>query len=226
MISSFARLALPIGAASVVLGLSVQALAELALGDLAAFDERVLRSLAEVRSGWLNARAVDFTALGSGTLLIIATVVIGLMLLSTKDLIGALQLALAASGAAVWTQLFKQWFARPRPSVVEHLVVVSQAGYSYPSGHALGTAAAYFAFALVARRHLPRHVTREILVGFTLLLIIVVSASRVYLGVHYASDVLAGVLIGVGWSLLVAGTFSVFERARLRRSMASLVAEP
>jgi undecaprenyl-diphosphatase len=147
------------------------------------------------------------------------------MLVSTRDAYGALHLIAAGGGAGVLTWFFKHYFARPRPQVVEHLVKVS-ANLSYPSGHALGTAACYFSFALIARRHLPRHATREFLIGFTLLTIVLVGMSRVYLGVHYASDVLAGTMMGVGWSLLLAGAFSMHERTRQRRSTASLIAQP
>lgn len=213
MVPGFARTAIGVGAASFVAGVSIKALAELALGpSLHALDDEVLRTAASFRSGWLNGLAVDFTALGSGVLLVISTLVVGLLLLSTRDRVGAAHLALAALGGWLLTSVFKQWFARPRPGVVAHLVHVSQTGFSYPSGHALGTAAIYFSFALIARRHLPRHVTREVLIGFTLLMILLVACSRVYLGVHYASDVLAGVLIGVGWSLFLAGLFSHAER--------------
>ncbi len=219
MVPGFARTALGVGATSFVAGVSIKALAELILGpSLHAFDERVLRAAASLRSGWLNGIAVDFTALGSGVLLVISTILVGLLLASTRDRVGTAHLALAAIGAWVLTSAFKRWFARPRPSVVEHLVHVSQTGFSYPSGHALGTAAIYFSFAMIARRHLPRHVTRELLIGFALLLILLVAASRVYLGVHYTSDVVAGVLIGVGWSLFLAGLFSWAERRWIGRT--------
>jgi undecaprenyl-diphosphatase len=226
MTSRFARIALPLGAASFLLGISIKALVGLAVGPegLRDADEAVLRAVAGIRTGWLNAAATDFTALGSGTLLIFASLVIGILLITTRDPYGILQLAFAGIGASLLTRGFKAFFARPRPSVVEHLVQVSQTGFSYPSGHALGTAALYFSFALIARRHLPRHLSREVLIGFALALIAIVSASRVYLGVHYASDVVAGISIGIGWALLVAGVASLLERRNGRRSLASVVA--
>lgn len=223
MVSRFARIALPLGAASLLFGLGIKTLGDLVSGNrLATVDAAILRTFAGMRTGWLNATAVDFTALGSGTLLAIATTAVFLMLVTTRDLYGAIHLALASIGAGVLTAFFKAFFARPRPDVVERLVQV--ASFSYPSGHALGTAACYFSFAMVARRHLPRHISREVLIGLTFLLILLVGLSRVYLGVHYFSDVLAGLLIGIGWSLLLAGAFSLVERARLRRSTASIVA--
>lgn len=223
MVSRFARIALPTGAASLLLGLSIKTVGELTLGErLAQIDDGILRGFASLRIGWLNATAVDFTALGSGTLLVIATAIVFVLLVSTRDAYGAIHLACAGIGAGVLTDFFKHFFARPRPEAVEHLIRV--ASYSYPSGHALGTAAVYFSFTMIARRHLPRHLTREVLIGFTLLMIVLVGLSRVYLGVHYFSDVVAGMLIGVGWSLLLAGAFSIIERARMRRSTASMVA--
>lgn len=223
MVSRFARIALSLGGASLLFGLAIKTIGEFALGDrLVKADDAILRAFASWRTGWLNGTAVDFTALGSGTLLVIATTAVFLMLITTRDLYGAIHLALAGIGAGVLTTFFKSYFARPRPEVVERLIQV--ASFSYPSGHALGTAACYFSFAMVARRHLPRHVSREVLIGFSLLMIALVGLSRVYLGVHYFSDVVSGMLIGVGWSLLLAGAFSVHERARMRRSTASIVA--
>jgi undecaprenyl-diphosphatase len=224
MVSRFARIALPLGAASLLFGLSIKTIGELALGTrLADIDDNILRKFASLRTGWLNGTALDFTALGSGTLLIIATTVVFLMLFTTKDLYGAIHLACAGVGAGLLTDFFKHYFARPRPQVVERLIHV--ASYSYPSGHAVGIAACYFSFAMIARRHLPRHISREVLIGFTLLTIVLVCLSRVYLGVHYFSDVLSGMMIGVGWSLLLAGAFSLHERSRQRRSTASIVAD-
>jgi membrane-associated phospholipid phosphatase len=211
--SRSARTTFAAGAVSFALGLSIKSVLDWAMrARLAELDEAVLRNVAAMRTGWLNATAVDFTALGSGVLLALATVIVGVMLLSTRDWFGAFHLGLAGLGAMILTTAFKAFFARPRPSVVDHLVHVSATGFSYPSGHALGTAACYFSFALIARRHLPRHVSREILIAFALSMIVLVSASRVYLGVHYMSDVVAGVLVGVGWSLMLAGGFASLDR--------------
>lgn len=223
MVSRFARIALPLGVLSLLLGLLMKPVGQLVLGARwETIDDNILRTFAKMRNGWLNATAVDFTALGSGTLLAIATAAVFMMLVTTRDAYGAMQLAMAGIGAGLLTDFFKHYFARPRPEVVEHLIKVSN--FSYPSGHALGTAACYFSFAMIARRHLPRHFSREVLIGFTVLVIVLVGLSRVYLGVHYFSDVLAGVMIGAGWSLVLAGLFSILERQRQRRSTASLVA--
>jgi undecaprenyl-diphosphatase len=224
MVSKFARIALPTGAGLLLLGLAIKTLGELTLGaELSQVDDAILRGFATMRNGWLNGAAVDFTALGSGTLLALATAVVFTMLVTTRDAFGAIQLATAGVGGGLLTDFFKHFFARPRPGAVEHLVHV--ASFSYPSGHALGTAAIYTSFAMIARRHLPRHLSREVLIGFTLSMVVLVGLSRCYLGVHYFSDVLSGMMMGVGWSLVVAGLFSILERARgMRQSTASLVA--
>lgn len=224
MLSRFARLTLPLGVVCIALGLGVRAGLSMLLGaKLLWADDSVLRDVAKLRRPWLNGVAVDVTALGSGTLVALAAIVVIALLLTARDVIGAVHLAVAASGAGLITEIFKRLFARPRPEVVPHLVDV--VSFSYPSGHALGTAAVYFNLAMIARRYMPRHASREILVAVTLAMIAVIGASRIYLGVHYLSDVLAGLLIGIGWSLVLAGLFSALERSLTGRSSVIGVAE-
>ena len=103
----------------------------------------------------------------------------------------------AGSGAAVLSPLFKGLFQRARPDALMHL---DQAGgYAFPSGHSLASATVYGAIAVVAVVCLPR--ARVPVVALCVLLVLAIGVSRVYLHVHYLSDVLAGWSLGAAWSV-------------------------
>lgn len=101
---------------------------------------------------------------------------------------------------ALFNQVLKLVFRRPRPDVLR---LVEQSGYSFPSGHAMNSMIFYgLAAYLLVRR--GRHWSRYLVAGFVAVLVLLIGLSRIYLGVHYASDVLAGFLIGAGWLIIAA----------------------
>ena len=106
-------------------------------------------------------------------------------------------------GEIVLNNLLKLIVHRERPSVL-HLVTAH--GYSFPSGHTVAATSAWFAIALVAGRDASRR-TRAILSGVAALIAISVAASRALLGVHWLTDVVAGLAIGFGWFMIVAIIF-------------------
>lgn len=170
-------------------------------GSLRGFDERVLGIFIRLRSPWLNDLAVEFTSLGSATLIIVIILIAETVLLLARLRSRAVQLLLAASGAGITMLLTKWVFARPRPEPLHH--VIAEAGFSFPSGHSLEAAAVYFTIALLACRHFREAGARFVLLTFATLISTGVAASRVYLGVHYPSDVTAGLCLGVAWALMV-----------------------
>jgi undecaprenyl-diphosphatase len=108
--------------------------------------------------------------------------------------------------------LAKLFFGRERPSEVSSLVQVS--GYSYPSGHSLAASAFYLLLMVLAfRRYRTLH-ARMFFGGCALLLIGGVCFSRVYLGVHYPSDVVAGALLGAAWTCFLTVFFARWQSAR------------
>ncbi|MGH6648930.1 phosphatase PAP2 family protein [Aquabacterium sp.] len=111
-----------------------------------------------------------------------------------------LPLWLIVPGGALLNAVMKQAFARPRPVVDEPLLTL--ATFSFPSGHASGTTLLYGFLALVALVHLPRSPWRWVVGTMALLAIALVSWSRVYLGVHFFTDVLAGVAEAWVWLAL------------------------
>ncbi|MCJ8159442.1 phosphatase PAP2 family protein [Sphingomonas sp. LaA6.9] len=105
--------------------------------------------------------------------------------------------------AALNAWVLKALFHRPRPELVERLVDVD-ASWSLPSGHAANSAAVYGAIALIATVLWWRKAQRRTIWAVTGLLVFLIGLSRIWLGVHWPSDVVAGWLVGAGWALLLA----------------------
>ncbi|MGN6386970.1 MAG: phosphatase PAP2 family protein [Verrucomicrobiota bacterium] len=106
--------------------------------------------------------------------------------------------ALPVSG--VMMRSLKLFYARARPEVIEHFQVAY--GFSYPSGHALLSMAVYLILAMQIRRELTRPMLRGALLLFAFLIIFAVGVSRVYLGVHFPTDVLAGWAFGLLFAIV------------------------
>jgi undecaprenyl-diphosphatase len=120
---------------------------------------------------------------------------------------GALQLLAASVGAAVLTIVTKDIIERNRPVEVQQLIVVS--GFSYPSGHSLSTTALYLTIAIIACGYVQHSGARAAIFVAVSAVLIMIGASRVYLGVHYATDVVSGISLGAAWALLLAGLFTL-----------------
>ncbi|MDB4977117.1 MAG: Membrane-associated phospholipid phosphatase [Myxococcaceae bacterium] len=174
--------------------------------DLLAMDTNILRHVAALRRPFITIHAVDLTALGSVTLLLLVSFVAGVALLRMRDYRGAAQLICAMGGVAVWTYVTKNLFSRARPDLVYRLLDVQ--GYSFPSGHSSGSAALYLTIALVFAPHLHHMSTRILLFAGCATMALSIGLSRIYLGVHYASDVASGLTFGSGWAFLVAALFA------------------
>jgi undecaprenyl-diphosphatase len=165
-----------------------------------------------IRTPWLTSAAIDVTALGSITLVVLFSVFTLVVLLMLRDRRGALQLLAASVGAGILTIVTKDIIERIRPPEAQRLIVVS--GFSYPSGHSLSTAALYLTIAIIASRHIERSGAKTVIFLAVSAVVIMVGASRIYLGVHYATDVASGFSLGAAWALLLAGVFSLFDPHR------------
>ena len=203
-----ARLSLWLGGVSLALGIFVRITRELIEGDVGAVDRAILLAAAKMRTPWLTIAAVDVTALGSITLVVLFSAFTLLVLLVLRDRMGALQLLAASVGAGVLTIVTKDLIERIRPPEAQQLIVVS--GFSYPSGHSVSTSALYLTIAIIACGYVQRSAARVAIFLAVSAVLVMVGASRVYLGVHYATDVLSGISLGEAWALMLAGFFRLF----------------
>jgi undecaprenyl-diphosphatase len=201
------RLSLWLGGAAVALVAFVRITRELIEGDAGAMDSAILHAVAKMRTPWVTSAAVDVTALGSITLVVLFSAFTLVVLLVLRDRMGALQLLAASVGAAVLTIVTKDIIERNRPVEVQQLIVVS--GFSYPSGHSLSTTALYLTIAIIACGYVQHSGARAAIFVAVSAVLIMIGASRVYLGVHYATDVVSGISLGAAWALLLAGLFTL-----------------
>lgn len=162
---------------------------------------------------WFEEMVRDFTAFGStGPLLFLTSAVCGYFVLRRNYHLAALML-LTVLGAFALTLLLKEGFDRPRPELVPRVTYVNTA--SFPSGHSTISAATYLTLGALAARLQPGRRLKIFVLAVAALLAFLVGFSRVYLGVHWPSDVLAGWTIGVVWAM-VALLLSSWWRKRAR----------
>ncbi len=143
--------------------------------------------------------ARDLTAVGSSVVLGLVSAAVAGYLALRRRWMALLVVAAASAGGGAISQLLKHLFQRPRPQVVPHLDHVG-ASFSFPSGHSMGAAVIYLTLGAMLARLTPEWRIKVYVIGVAALLAFLVGASRVALGVHYPSDVVAGWAGGFAWA--------------------------
>ncbi len=149
---------------------------------------------------WLLNAMTDITALGGYAVLTLLTLAAVLYRLARNDGFTALLIAAAVGTGALLGNLLKLGFDRPRPDIVEHLT--HAASSSFPSGHATLAAITYLTLGALIARGQPSRRIKALVLGGAIFITVLVGFSRVYLGVHWPTDVLAGWCLGAAWAAL------------------------
>lgn len=181
-----------------------------------AFDRAILLAMREpgdpadpLGPPWMHEVGRDVTALGGITILGLLTAsILGYLWMRGLHRLGWALLA-GISGAGIFTQSLKALFGRPRPDLVPYMTEVHSA--AFPSGHASMSAATYLVLGMILARAHRRRALRAYIVSVCVVLTLLVGISRVYIGVHWPTDVLAGWTLGGLWATCVWTAVRWFE---------------
>lgn len=171
------------------------------------FDRALLLALRNTENlsdplgpGWLEEMGRDFTALGSAAVLTLVAVGAVLYMLLSRQFRTALFTVIAVGGGWIVSSGLKLGYDRARPDLVAHGDIVYTA--SFPSGHATMSAVTYLTLAAILCRVERRWRLRLFLLAAAVFLTVLIGLTRVYLGVHWPTDVLAGWSVGAAWAAL------------------------
>lgn len=190
----------------------------------AAFDRPITKAIVDHRVAWLTTAMHGFSDLGNVILLGLAAVVVGLAARHlTKSWVPLIVLGSALAGAVVLSDAVRPLVGRVRPSMGPPL---SGKGFAFPSGHATQSTAVYGALAFLAAGWLRTWSAKVAAWTVALVVVTLVGFSRVYLGVHWTTDVLGGYALGAVWLAAVLVTTSAVQGARRRRRGLAAALEP
>jgi undecaprenyl-diphosphatase len=186
-------------------------------GEVARLDESLVRGMRSptdpadpIGPKWVEEMMRDLTAFGgNAALLLLSAASIGYLLFEKKKGT-ALMMAIAIGGGAALSLLLKDYYDRPRPELVPYGSYVLTK--SFPSGHSMLSTVTYLTLGAVLAQVQSRWVLKIYVVGLAILIAMLVGVSRVYLGVHWPSDVLAGWAAGSAWALAVWGVTHFLQR--------------
>lgn len=179
-------------------------------------DDAIMRWMGRHRIGWLEHAFGEITLLGTGIVVLMVVGVAGLFLWLTRHKYSAALLLVATGGGIVLNNLLKLAFDRPRPQLFPWAARALSS--SFPSGHAMSSTIVYVTVAYLAARLQRRRRARWLTMTGAVVVVLLVCVSRVYLGVHYPSDVGAGIVIGLAWAALCLAALEAIQVVGQRRA--------
>jgi len=217
------RMGIGLLAAAIVMVLFAVLASEVLEGETQHFDDAVRMTVHGVASPGATTALHAVTQLGSPLFLLPMTIVSSLIFLHQRRIRGAILLTATMVGVSLLNWILKSVFQRPRPLPFFGLTV--PASYSFPSGHSLAAFCFYGALAALVTARLRSTLWSALVWAGAVVLIIAVGFSRLYLGLHYPSDIVGGYATGFVWVLTVASADRMFRRAD-QRGAKTAVAEP
>ena len=191
-------------------------------GSTQALDDAVLRWILPHRDPALDAIMLEITSLGTASVVTMVVGVAALFLWLNKHKHSAVLLFVSTFGGVILNNLLKLGFSRQRPDIIPWEAKATF--YSFPSGHAMSATVVYSTVAYLAARLQRTHAARVSIMFIAAFIIFIICGSRVYLGVHYPSDVIAGVIVGLAWASFCMATLEAIQ-LYARRNAPEVLAE-
>jgi len=217
------RMGIGLLAAAIVMVLFAVLASEVLEGETQHFDDAVRMTVYGIASPRATTVLHAITQLGSPLFLLPMTLVASLIFLRRRRIRGAILLTATMVGVSLLNWILKSVFQRPRPLPFFGLTV--PASYSFPSGHSLAAFCFYGALAALVTARLRSTLWSAVVWAGAVVIIVAVGFSRLYLGLHYPSDIIGGYATGFVWVLTVASADRMFRRAD-QRGAKTAVAEP
>lgn len=174
---------------------------EIVEGEAQRIDEGILAVISAYHPLWLTVIMRDVTALGSVAVLSITVLSVAGFLMLQRELFYMLLMLVASVCGGVLVTVLKMLYSRGRPDLPLH-PLIAETSPGFPSGHAMMSAVVYLSLAVLLTRVIPSAGARMYVISVAAMLTVLIGLSRICLGVHYPSDVLAGWSIGLAWACL------------------------
>jgi len=160
-------------------------------GIMHSVDDGVQAFILHIRNSKLTNVFTVITNIGGAYALLSISV---LLLLIKRDKKISLMIAINLAMVFITSQIFKFIFRRSRPA---EIFLVNATGYSYPSGHMMVSSAFYFYILYLINKKVKNKIIKAIIFIFTVLLVFLIGFSRIYLGVHYTTDIIGGLILAI-----------------------------
>ncbi|MCM3727923.1 phosphatase PAP2 family protein [Neobacillus cucumis] len=176
------------------------------------FDTIVIGAVQGMESPTLTSVMKFFTFIGSAPFVIVMSIVILFFLYKVlQHRVELILFIVTIIGSAGLNGLLKHLFHRIRPNLHR---LIDVGGYSFPSGHAMNAFSVYVIITFLLWRHIPRKWGRTLLILFSFFMILAIGVSRIYLGVHYPSDIVGGYFASGFWLTAAIWTFQFYKERR------------
>ncbi len=176
---------------------------------IARFDEPVIAFVQGLEVNWLTTIMKSFTTVGSTPFVMLFMLIGVTLLLYKRHRAEALLLVAAVAGSGLLNLILKSIYKRARPELHR---IVEIGGFSFPSGHTMLAFSLYAIISYIVWRNLKTRITHIALFLFALFMIFMIGISRIYLGVHYPSDVVAGVFASALWMIIITTTYRWYQK--------------
>lgn len=183
--------------------------------DMLAFDSAIISYVQGLETPTLTDVMKIFTFIGSGNAIMVITIVVMIFLFVVlHHRIELVFFAIVVAVSGELNGMLKDLFHRARPDF-HRLIEIG--GYSFPSGHAMEAMTVYGALAFLLWRHTSTHLGRTILIILSTIMIFMIGISRVYLGVHYPSDIIGGYFASIVWLTIAIWIYQWYKERRFNK---------